>query len=157
MALTKRSPETSAVDRQWNVMDRMFDEMWRAPFRSLLRAPFLGDMGDTNLFGWHLPADIEENSDRFVVRMDLPGVSKKDIHVSIDNNVLTIHGERKREGSDKDEDYRVQERFYGKFERSFMLPKTVDSDSVQAEFKDGVLTINITKHEQSRTREIEIR
>ncbi|NIR49249.1 Hsp20/alpha crystallin family protein [candidate division KSB1 bacterium] len=155
MAIVKRLEDRPTVDRPWNAMERFFDEMWRTPFSRFLRTPSLFDT-DTEWFGWHPMADIEETDDSYLIRMDLPGMKKKDIHVSIDNNVLTIEGERKRDEKSKDENYRIMERFYGKFNRSFTLPSSVDVKSVDAEFKDGVLVVNLKKKEESKPKAIEI-
>lgn len=153
MALVRRQNDM-AVDRPWSAVDRFFDDMWQDPFRRFFRAPSLFELSDSELLHWHPTADIHETDNEFIVQMDLPGITKKDVKVSIDDNVLTIRGERNRETT---EDYRVQERYYGKFERSFVLPRNVDSNSVDAEFKDGVLTVHIQKQEASRAKQIKIR
>ncbi len=156
MKLTKRSEETSVMDRPVRTFDRFFDDLWRDPFR-LFRMPSLFELSERDLLPWHPLADVEETDDAFIVRLDLPGLRKKEIHVSLQDNMLTVRGERKHEGSEKRDDYRVRERFYGKFERTFSLPGTVDPNSVQAEFKDGVLTVHIKKHPESKAKEISIK
>ncbi len=153
MELVKRSEVSSPVERAWSAFDRFFDEMWRSPISRFFRAPSLFELTDTEYFHWHPYADIEETDDGYIVRMDLAGVNKNDIHVSLENNVLTVRGERKREEG-QERTFHFNERFYGKFYRSFVLPSTVDPDSVAAEYKDGVLTINIRKKEEARPKAI---
>ncbi len=154
MAIVRRSEDRSILDRPWKQIDRFFDEIWRDPFRSFFRFPFFES--DVELMQWSPMADIEETDDAFILRMDLPGMNKKDIHVSLDNNILTIRGERKREGVEKEENYRLMERYYGKFNRTFTLPASVDVNSVNAEFKDGVLVVTIKKKEEAKPKAIEI-
>ncbi|MFQ5709899.1 MAG: Hsp20/alpha crystallin family protein [bacterium] len=155
MELVKRSETGSTIDRPWSRLDRFIDEMWRSPFSAFFRAPSLFEMGDTEYLHWHPYADIEETDDDYVLRMDLAGISKKDINISLENNVLTVRGERKRDEADK-RTVHVNERFFGKFYRSFVLPSTVDPDSVNAEYKDGVLTVTIKKREEAKPKAIEI-
>lgn len=154
MALVKRS-DRSLLDRPWRGIDRFFDELWQEPIGRFFGTPWFDS--DTELMRWHPTTDIEETNDSFIVRLDLPGMNKKDIHVSLDNNVLTIWGERKREDGAREENYRVMERYYGKFRRTFALPSTVDANSVNAEFKDGVLVVDIKKKEEAKPKEIAIR
>ena len=89
--------------------------------------------------------NTREADDAYYIEVDLPGVKKEDISIDVDDNVLTISGERKVEEERKDEEFYRVESFYGKFERSFTLPEDVDADKIEAEAKDGVLTIRIPK------------
>ncbi len=155
MKLTKRSSETSVMDRPFRLFNRFFDDMWRDPFR-LLRTPTWFDLGE-DLMPWRPMTDVEETDDAYLVRVDLPGLKKKDVHVTLQDNVLTISGERKRESSKKEDGYRMQERFHGKFERAFTLPGDVDASAINAEFKDGVLTVTLKKSEERKAKEIQIR
>ena len=100
--------------------------------------------------------DIEETPEEFVVRMDLPGVSQKDVKVSLMADTLTIRGERRAESLSKDGNPTRLERVYGTFERSFTLGSHVKSDGVKAHYRDGVLEVMVPKAEQARTKEIEI-
>lgn len=152
--LIKRTEDLAAVDRRWSNFDRMFDELWRMPISRLFRIPSL-EMADAEWLHWHPAADIEETDDAYILRMDLPGVNKKDVSVTIQNNVLSVRGERKRDEADKT--YHVTERFTGNFYRSFVLPSTVDENSIVAEYKDGVLTATIRKKEEAKPKAIEIR
>jgi HSP20 family protein len=156
MEIIKRSEGRSTMDRPWANIDRFFDDMWRNAVSRVFKAPFFYEMSDSELLPWHPLADIEETEDAYVLRMDLPGINKNDIHLSIEKNVLTIRGERKHEGSEKNENYHAMERFYGKFQRSFVLPSSVDDNSVNAEYKDGVLTVTLKKKEEAKPKAIEI-
>ncbi len=153
--LIKRTQDLATVDSSWANFDRMFDELWRMPVSRLLRAPSLFETTDLEWLHWHPEADIEETDDAYILRVDLPGMNKKDVNVTIQNNVLTIRGERKRDEEDKR--YHVAERFTGKFYRSFVLPTSVDENSIVAEYKDGVLTATIKKKEEAKPKAIEIR
>jgi HSP20 family protein len=102
------------------------------------------------------PVDIEETKDEFIVRADLPGVSQKDVKVSLLGDVLTIRGERKQAQETKGQNLHRVERRYGTFERSFSLGVAVRADQVKASYRDGVLEIHVPKAEEARVREIEV-
>ncbi len=107
---------------------------------------------------WSPVVDFEEKEDEIVINAELPGMKKSDVELSVENNVLALKGEKKeerREG-DKDSDYFRNERFFGKFERCFTLPATVEADKTKATFKDGVLRISLPKKEESKSRKITI-
>jgi len=87
----------------------------------------------------------------------LPGLKKKDIHVSYQDGMLTLEGERKRESKIKEENYHRIERSYGKFSRSFQLPSGVQADKIDAKFRDGILTITVPKAEEAKPKEIEVK
>lgn len=110
---------------------------------------------DTTL--WNPAVDIKEEQDKYVVCADLPGVEKKDIHVSLTNNALTIRGERRYEKSENKEGYSRMERLQGQFYRRFMLPETTDESHIKAKYKKGVLEIIIPKKPSAQSKEIEIR
>ena len=102
------------------------------------------------------PVDVEESAEEFIVRLDLPGVSQKDVKVSLLGDTLTIRGERKSETNCKDGSLHRSERAYGQFERSFTLGTPVRNDQVKATYKDGVLEVRVPKAEEARKREIEV-
>ena len=106
---------------------------------------------------WAPRIDVREESDAYVVQVDLPGMSKSDIDVSLENDVLTISGERKMEDTKTDETVHRRERFCGKFTRSMSFPGDVDPENVAASFKDGVLKVEIKKSELTKARQIEIK
>lgn len=89
--------------------------------------------------------DIHENEKQIMVEVDLPGVDEKDVSVTFANGVLTIKGEKKSEREEKEDNYYVAERSYGKFERSLTLPETIDEDQIEAKFDKGVLTVTAQK------------
>jgi HSP20 family protein len=104
---------------------------------------------------WFPPCDVVEDGDSVRIMMELPGVEPDDVRLSLENNILTIRGE-KRQQQESSEGGRVHryERSYGSFERSFSLPNTVDADKVSAEYDNGVLMVKLQKAERMRPREI---
>ena len=106
---------------------------------------------------WAPPVDIFEKDNNLVIRAELPGVDKKDIDVRIENGVLTLHGERKKETTIDEENAYRMERIYGTFTRSFSLPTTVDPAKINAMFKDGILELTVPKLETAKPKRIEIK
>jgi HSP20 family protein len=105
---------------------------------------------------WAPAVDIFENGDNLVIRAEIPGVERDDVDISVRNNSLTLRGERRREQEiNEDNTYRL-ERSYGKFVRSFSLPRTVDSSRISAKYKNGVLDILLPKAEEAKPKKIEI-
>jgi HSP20 family protein len=100
--------------------------------------------------------DVQESEGHYLLSFDLPGVNKSDLSISLENNVLTVSGERKHEVDNKKDSYRYFERSYGNFSRSFQLPDGINTEEVNAEYKDGVLRIALTKIELVKPRKIEI-
>jgi HSP20 family protein len=105
---------------------------------------------------WTPAVDLYETDDGLVLKAELPGFSKDDVHLELKDNALTLHGERKRELDVKEEQYHRVERAYGAFRRSFMLPALVDADKVEATFKDGVLELKLPKAEEAKPKRIAI-
>lgn len=101
-------------------------------------------------------ADIVENKDGFMVTAELPGLTKEDIKVTVQNNILNISGEKKKELESKNDTFHKLERSYGSFSRTFELPAVVDSSRISAEFKDGVLKVELPKIEEAKPKEIAI-
>ncbi len=101
--------------------------------------------------------DIFENKDQVVIEAELPGMKPEDVNISIENNVLTIQGERKFEKKEESDNYHRIERRYGSFTRSFTLPPTVNPDDIKAEFDNGLLRVTIAKREEAKPRRIEIK
>jgi len=133
MSLTLMHP-FSEMDEMFDNFDHSFDEF---------------EKGD-----WMPAVDIEENDKSYMVRAELPGVHKDDVHVTIESNVLTIKGEKKVEIEDTKR-HRV-ERSYGSFVRSFTLPQTVKTHGIGAEFVDGVLSLTITKRSKAIQKQYEV-
>lgn len=114
------------------------------------------DHGESTHGAWAPAVDIFERGDDLVIRTEIPGVDKNDIDVDVENNTLTIRGERKRETEfDEKNAYRL-ERVYGNFARSFSLPRTVDSSRINATYKDGVLELTLPKAEEAKPKRVEI-
>ncbi len=105
---------------------------------------------------WSPSVDIFETEGEIVVKAELPGMDRKDITLHLENNVLTLRGERKFQKEKKDENYHRIERCYGNFSRSFSIPVTVDEEKIGADYKDGVLKIMLPKKEQARPEQIKI-
>jgi len=105
---------------------------------------------------WSPAVDIHEEDGAYVVHADIPGVDSKDIEVTVDNNVLSIRGERKSDNTYEENGIRRVERFQGTFYRQFALPKSVDTDQIQAKGKNGVLTITIPKSEEVKSKRITV-
>ena len=120
-----------------NEMDRLFDRMWE------------GDFPGRALGEWTPVLDFSETKDIFLVKMEVPGIDPKDIKISLQDHILTLSGERKKEEEEKDERFYRLERSYGAFTRSIRLPMPVDESKVSAIFKNGVLAISIPKAEAS--------
>lgn len=120
---------------------------------------FFGDFGldfwNTDKI-WSPAVDIAENNDNYEVTAELPGMKKDEIKISYEDDVLTLSGERKTEKDEKDKNFRRVERCFGKFQRSFYLPKNVKADEIKAKYKNGVLTVNIPKAEETKSKEIAI-
>jgi HSP20 family protein len=116
---------------------------------------------DDDLFlrgDWIPAVDIfEDDKHQIVIKAELPGMTKQDIDLRLENNTLTIKGERKRSSETKDEQYHRVERAYGSFSRSFSLPSTVDHVAVAADYKDGVLTITLPTKEEAKPRQIQVK
>ena len=112
--------------------------------------------GRADLASWAPPVDIYETENELVVKADLPDLQEKDIDVRVENNTLTIRGERKFERDVNEDTYLRVERAYGSFTRSFSLPNTVSSENIRAEYRNGVLTLHMAKREESKRKQIKI-
>ena len=106
---------------------------------------------------WIPPVDVFETPESIVLKADLPEVNKDEVDISIENNTLTIKGERKMEEAVKEKNFYRMERSYGSFSRSFTLPPTVAGDKAEASFHDGVLTLTLPKREESKPRQIKVK
>ena len=146
MTLVRWSPGSLSRD-----MMSMHDEVNR------LFDGFNGGARLTQGAGSLVPAvDVEETAEGYVIRADLPGVSQKDVRVTVLGDTLTIGGERKTQTSQKEGGYHRAERVNGTFERSFKLGARLRSDAVTAQYRDGVLEIRVPKAEEAKPREIEV-
>src|SRR6202142_2607099 len=102
------------------------------------------------------PVDVYEDEHSVTLKIEVPGIDEKDIDVRIENNTLTVHGERKFEKEEKEENFRRVERQYGSFTRTFTLPNTIDQESVQANYDKGVLKIKLAKREEAKPKQIKV-
>jgi len=105
---------------------------------------------------WAPSVDIFENKDQIVLEAELPGMKQEDFDLTIENNVITLRGERKFEKTEETDNYHRVERSYGSFTRSFTLPQTVSAEEAKAEYSNGVLRVTLPKREEAKSRRIEI-
>ena len=105
---------------------------------------------------WSPAVDIFETEGEIVVKAELPGMERKDITLNLENNVLTLRGDRRFEKETKDDNYHRIERSYGGFSRAFTIPTSVDDDKIRADYKDGILKIALPKKEQVKAKQIKI-
>jgi HSP20 family protein len=106
---------------------------------------------------WAPSVDISETDGTIILKAEMPGLEAKDIDIDITGDMLTLKGEKKVEEERKEERYYCRERHYGSFQRSFQLPAGIQSDKVDADFKNGILTVNIPKSEESKQKKIDIK
>src|SRR2546429_8940394 len=136
--------EFSTMQDRMNRMNRFFRESYspEGPEEALTTTSFAP------------PVDIYEDEHNFTLKLEVPGIDEKDIDVRIDNNTPTVHGERKIEKEEKEENFRRVERQYGSFTRSFTLPSSVDSGQVSAHYDNGVLKIKLAKKAEDKPNHI---
>jgi HSP20 family protein len=147
MAIVRFEPFRDLVTIQ-DRMNRLFNEAFRGT-----RA---GDEEWALGGSWAPAVDILERDGNIVLKAELPGVDPKDVDIRVENNTLTLRGERRIDGDAKREDYHRVERSYGAFERSFSLPTVVDTEKIRAEYKDGVLKLTLPKKEEAKPKQISI-
>lgn len=135
---------TSLQDRVNQLFTQTFGGSGRGSDRSLLSSNFVP------------PVDIYEDDHNITLQAEVPGVEEKDLDIRLENNILTISGERKLEHEEKKENFHRIERQYGRFVRSFTLPAAVDPDSVSAQFEDGILKVTLNKREEAKAKQIKI-
>jgi HSP20 family protein len=145
MALVRWEPAREISSLQSDI-NRLFNSFFDTP---------TGGNGGT-LRRWIPPMDLVETEDSFVLKADLPGLTESDLNLEVEDNVLTISGERKAEHEDKHEGYVRVERAFGSFRRSLTLPEGVEPDAVKASFDNGVLEVRVPKPEQRKPRKVAI-
>ena len=128
-------------------LNRFFDD----PFFNISHVADNSEMGM-----WNPVVDLYEKDDHFMIKAELPGVDKNDIKIDLKDRLLTLSGERSYDNEVKEENYYRRERSYGKFQRAFTLPADVDSDKIKAEYKDGVLQIEVPKPEEKKAKQVTI-
>ena len=134
---------------------------FRGPFPdtqlSRLFNDFFGRVSqEQNLTTWAPAVDIFEGQHELVVKADLPDIKPEELDIRVENNILTIRGERKFEKKAEEKNYLRVERAYGSFSRSFSLANTVNSEAIKADYKDGVLTLSIPKREEAKPKQIKV-
>ena len=145
MAMVRWEPVRDLLTLQ-EKMNRMFEGSYRGTNEE-----------DWALGGSWAPAvDIYEKDGNIVLKAELPGVDPKDVDVRVENNLLTLRGERKFDTEVKRDNYHRVERSYGAFSRSFTLPNVVDTGNIKAEYRDGVLHMTLPKREEAKPRQIQI-
>jgi HSP20 family protein len=144
MAIVKYNPfrDLRAMQEQ---MNRLLDMAWNREVGEELREGI-----------WQPPVDIYEDESSVVIKAEVPGVDQKEIDIRIEDNTLTIRGERKHSQEVKKENYHRVERYYGTFQRSFSLPHTINQEKVKASCDQGVLTITLPKREEKKPKQINV-
>src|SRR5579864_2663402 len=146
--LTRWEPfrEFSTMQDRMNRMNRLFRESYspEGPEDALTTTSFAP------------PVDIYEDEHNITLKLEVPGIDEKDIDVRVENNTLTVHGERKIEKEEKEENYRRVERQYGSFTRTFTLPQSVDTENVAANYDKGVLKITLPKKAEAKPKQIKV-
>lgn len=127
-------------------MDRLFDR-FSTGFDSIALQPFttMQKLFDPMTKFAHLSVDVAENGKNYTITAELPGVPEKDIEVSVNDDMLVITGEKRLEREDKTDNHYISERSYGSFRRMFSLPRGTEADKIEAQFKNGVLTVTVPK------------
>src|SRR5690349_17785236 len=127
-----------------NRMNRMFEEQYGGGREELTTGAFVP------------PVDIYEDEHSVQLKLEVPGIEEKDIDIKVENNVLSVSGERKFEKEEKEENFHRVERRYGSFSRSFTLPNTVDTENIQADYDAGVLRIRLAKRAEAKPKQIKV-
>lgn len=153
MSLVRWSPARDLATFPSDVLNiqREINRMFSSFFRSDSEDDSLGTTT------WNPAVDIAEHDDEYTVKVELPGVAKDDVKIVIQENMLTIRGEKKQEKESKGANYHRVERSYGAFQRSLSLPSTVKGDKIDANFKDGLLSVVLPKAEAAKRKEIEVK
>src|SRR5712671_5565069 len=161
LPLAKTDPESFNEVAKMRTTNR-----WEQPFRGATTLQeqinrVFGDMvgrtaEESNLTPWAPAVDIYETEHELVVKADLPDVNPQDLDIRVENNILTIRGERKFENKVHDDNYLRIERAYGSFSRSFSLANSVNAEAIQAEYHNGVLTLSLPKREEAKPKQIKV-
>ncbi len=142
-AITRRDPFLNLANWQEQVT-RMFENA------------FPGRTDRSTMTTWAPSVDIYETENELVLKADVPDLSEKDLDIRVENNMLTISGERKFEQKVKEENYLRIERTYGSFSRSFSLPNTISAENIKAAYQNGVLTVEMPKRAESKPKQVKI-
>ena len=132
-------------------MDRIFDEFWKDGGRRYLsRSPWIGPADSRSVTEVMPRIDATEDDNAFQVRVELPGMDREDVDITLSGGMLTVRGEKKREDEEKGKDFYRRERSFGSFRRTLPIPTEVDESKIEASFRKGVLTIELPKSEEAR-------
>jgi len=145
---------------RWNPfreMEDLLDRFGGSFGRWPARQQSSGGQETMTLADWIPTVDIVEDSEEYVIKVELPEIRKEGVKVSVDQGLLSIQGERKSEREEKNQKYHRVERSYGSFARTFTLPENVKEDSIRARFKDGMLYLHIEKAERAKPKAIEVK
>jgi HSP20 family protein len=134
---------------RWSDLREEIDRLFESPLAELARTPQL-------LSGWTPALDVYEDKNAFTVKVELPGLKKEEIDVSLHDGCLSVSGERKSESKHEDAEIYRAERFFGRFQRTITLPAPVAADKVKAAYKDGVLTVTLPKTEEAKPKQIDV-
>jgi len=143
VAITRWDPLRDVLSMQ-NRLNSLFQEYNRGEGDALTTAAFAP------------PVDVYEDEHKIVLKLEVPGLKESDLDIQLENNVLTVKGERKFEKDEKEENFHRIERRYGNFTRSFTLPQTVDAGVVKANYENGVLTISLAKKEAAKPKQVKV-
>ncbi len=153
--LVRRGPAGAGVwdpFRELEEMRKRMASLWDRPLE-LLEAP----SERLELAEWRPLADITEDDKEYLVKIEIPGMKRDEVKVSMESGVLTISGERKLEKEEKSKKYHRVERAYGSFSRSFVIPDDVVAEKIDAEFKEGILQVHLPKGEHAKPKTIEVK
>ncbi len=151
MTLVRRNPA-----REFGNLEKEFDNFFKS-FQNRFGLSKDDKNKEFENAVWMPLTDISENDENFILHLDLPGIDKNDVKISYSDGELSVSGERKQEKESKDSKYHRIERSYGKYFRSFTLPKKIKAEKIDAEFKNGQLTITVPKSEETKPKEIEVK
>jgi len=143
--MTRWNPYRELENLQ-NRMSRLFEEQYGGGREEAL----------TTSGAFVPPVDIYEDQHGIQLKLEVPGIDEKDLNINVENNVLTVSGERKFESEQKEENFHRIERRYGSFTRSFTLPNTVDTEKITADYNNGVLGIRLVKREEAKPKQIKV-
>jgi len=145
MRLVRWKPGTGLPVDHYHA-ERMFDDFFGLSRRKM----------DLQNFDWTPRVNVEEKDDRFEITMEVPGMKKEEIDIDVQDDVLTIRGEKRFEKESTDRNFHICERSYGTFQRAFTLPENVRADDIEAEYKDGILRLALPRVEPQKPKEIKV-
>lgn len=146
---SQRDPATADLFNVSNRISRLLNDAFGGP-------DWQSRGGDSVSASWVPPVDIFEEKDAIRIMAEVPGVRPQDVKISLEGNVLTVHGQKQQTAEERTERVHRYERTYGMFERTFSLPSSVDANNIKASYEHGVLAITLPKIEQARPREIQV-